>query len=205
MLQSPSRSRLLENARAYERCQSLLARKNARRIIADKYIETQPGDRILDVGCGPGTMFPYVGSEVEYTGFDINADYIAHARRRFGNRAAFFEGTFAVAERRLTQEFDIVIAVAILHHLADQEARALFQLADRVLRPGGRLVTSDCVLIARQNAIARLLIRLDRGKHVRTKEGYLALARERFSDVTADVRRDLLRVPYTHCVMVCCK
>jgi SAM-dependent methyltransferase len=170
----------------------------------DEYIRPQPGNRVVDIGCGPGTMLPYLGP-VDYIGFDLNAAYIEHAKQTYSGQGTFFQGRVDEAADQLELGIDIVIAIAVLHHLSDQETRALFAAANRILRPGGRLITFDNVFTSPQNPIARLLIRLDRGKSVRTAGGYLSLAKEGFGEVEVDIRSDLLRIPYTHCIMVCHK
>src|SRR6266536_2400524 len=44
----------------------------------------QPGERVLDVGCGPAYYFERLPQGVRYFGFDTSARYVEHARRRFG-------------------------------------------------------------------------------------------------------------------------
>src|SRR5438552_4181241 len=39
------------------------------RILVRDYIRPRPGDRILEIGCGPGTIIPYL-PKTEYVGFD---------------------------------------------------------------------------------------------------------------------------------------
>ena len=196
--------KFLELPRVYDFFQSLLGRKDVRRFIVDRYIRPRPGDRIVDIGCGPGSMLPYLGP-VDYTGFDLNASYIAHATQTYGRQGTFFQGRVDDAVNRLESGIDIVIAIAILHHLSDQEACALFNVATRILNSGGRLITLDPVLTSPQNPIARLMIRLDRGKNVRTGDCYLSLAKECFGKVEVDIRTDLIRIPYTHCILACHK
>jgi SAM-dependent methyltransferase len=196
--------RFLQSPRAYGLFQSIVARTDARRLVAERYIRSRPGDRVVDIGCGPATMLRYLDG-VDYIGFDLNEAYIESAKRKYASRGTFFQARVEDAADRLDAGVDIVIAIAVLHHLEDREARALFATARRILKPGGRLVTFDCVLTLPQHPIARLMIRLDRGKSVRTREGYLALAEEQFSEVDVDIRTDLLRIPYTHCIMVCHK
>jgi hypothetical protein len=50
---------------------------------------------------------------------------------------------------------------------------------------------------------ARLLLALDRGRHVRDQAGYEALAHSAFDHVESGLRHDLVRLPYTHLVMEC--
>ncbi|HEU5018866.1 MAG TPA: class I SAM-dependent methyltransferase [Pseudolabrys sp.] len=189
---------------AYSALQRVIARKDARRVFVDRYVQPRAGDRVIDIGCGPGAMLDYLG-EVDYVGLDLDPNYIRSASRRYGNRGRFIHGDAANIVDHIDAQADIVLAVALLHHLDDAQARSLFSAAAKFLVPGGRLVTLDCVWTVPQNPIARFLIAADRGKNTRTSAAYSALAHESFSTVEVHLRDDLLRLPYDHCIMVCRK
>ena len=53
-----------------------------------------------------------------------------------------------------------------------------------------------------QSRTARLVILADRGRYVRNPAEYERLAAPVFEVETA-VRSDLLRIPYTHCILEC--
>lgn len=172
-----------------------------RRILVSDHVRPRNGDRILDLGCGPGSLVPYLPPAIDYVGVDLNPAYIASARERFGNgRRDFRVGDAAGLDSDL-QGFDIAMIFALLHHLDDAAARNLLRLASGALAPGGRLVTFDPVWTADQNAAARAVIARDRGQNVRTAPQYVALAAESFTEVVATTRTDLLRIPYTHCIL----
>ena len=168
---------------------------------AREYIRARPGQRVLDLGCGPGDMVEYL-PECDYEGYDLSAEYIRAARHRFGNR-----GRFAVADirelrqRSWTQPFDLVLATGVVHHLDDDSARDLFRVAGAALRPSGRLVTLDGCFRPGQSAVARFLLRRDRGKFVRDEAGYVALAGCCFARVESHIREDLALVPYTYAII----
>jgi hypothetical protein len=65
------------------------------------------------------------------------------------------------------------------------------------------MVTIDPALTTPQHWMARLIIRNDRGRHVRSATEYELLVRPAFSKVVMEVRTDLLRLPYTHVIMQC--
>jgi SAM-dependent methyltransferase len=186
---------------AYQMWGNVVGSDGYRKTLAREHIRARPSDRILDVGCGPGSMVPYLPRS-EYVGFDANPDYIQQAQRRFP------EAHFTcdrVNEYSLPQSeyFDIVIALGILHHLDDQEAVQLFRMARRTLKPQGRLITLDGVWVAGQSRFARFLLSRDRGRFVRRAEQYVALASTSFSTVNSTVRHDMLRIPYSHLVLEC--
>jgi SAM-dependent methyltransferase len=168
-----------------------------------EYIKPSPGDKVLDIGCGPGDMFSSLPG-VNYTGLDISPEYIAAARKRFGDKGRFLcsdVGQAAIERER--GAFDLVLATGVLHHLDDERAARLFELARLALRHGGRLITYDGCYVPEQTRLARWVLSKDRGKFVRPRDEYLRLASVCFSKIEPHIRHDLLRIPYTHLIMYC--
>ena len=193
---------LLKRASVYTAVQNLIGGPHLRRYIVERYIRPRPDDRILDVGCGPADFVPLM-SGVDYLGIDHNSGYIEQARGRYGGRARFLHADVCDDGASIGGAFDIVLAIGLLHHLDDQQTAALLGAARRRLKPGGRMVSIDPALTVPQHWIARLIIRNDRGQHVRPAIEYERLARAEFSKVQTELRTDLLRLPYTHVIMQC--
>ncbi|MGA2243751.1 MAG: class I SAM-dependent methyltransferase [Verrucomicrobiota bacterium] len=188
---------------AYRLFQSMVARKSAWQTYLAEYVKPPPGAKILDVGCGPADILDYLPA-ASYTGLDISPDYIRSAAKRFGSKGRFCcadVGLATVAGEHGT--FDLVLATGVVHHLDDQQAAKLFELARLALHSTGRLVTLDGCYVPQQSRIARWLLANDRGKFVRTQEEYLRLASECFSNIESHLRHDRLRIPYTHLIMSC--
>jgi SAM-dependent methyltransferase len=175
---------------------------NARSLYVESYVRVRPGDRVLDIGCGPGDILSHL-PPVDYVGLDSSEEYIQAARKRFGDRGRFLHTPVRTASIDMPASFDLVLATGVLHHLDDSEALDLFRLARQALKPEGRLVTLDGCYLPGQSRVAKLLLRLDRGKFVRTQEGYTTLASQIFRRVEASIRHDLLRLPYTHIILEC--
>ena len=153
---------------------------------ARDHIRARPGDRVLDIGCGPANLIAYL-PDVDYVGWDPNSAYIAHAEKIYAGRGEFHVGLFGPEQARSLAPVDIAIVSAVLHHLHDRQAIHLFDLLRQTLKPGGRVVTVDPVYTSPQNPIARLVIRMDRGRHVRTADAFAALARHCFKCVSGKV------------------
>ena len=107
----------------------------------------QPGQRLLDVGCGPGTVTSGLARAVApglVTGLDAAPDVLATAREHASEMGLanleFVEGDVYALDYP-DDTFDIVYANQLLQHLSDPVA-ALREMR-RVLRPGGLLAVRD--------------------------------------------------------------
>jgi SAM-dependent methyltransferase len=170
-------------------------RKRSVEILAPK-----AGERILDVGCGPAYLLDYL-PDVEYVGFDIQAQYLAYARRRFGARGTFVLGHYDEQQRRQHGPFDAILLMGVMHHLNDAVAVELLGLLANSLKSGGRVVTLDPCFAADQSRIARFMASNDRGQHVRDASAYEKLARGVFAEVWPAVIHGACRVPSTEIIM----
>lgn len=176
-----------------------------RDVFADRYVRAKAGDRVLDIGCGPGTMLGLLPEGVEYLGADLSQDYIESARAAYGSRGTFICQRVDRSAFEGQGGFDIVIASGLLHHLDDDQAVDLIDIAHHVLKPGGRLVTLDGCYTPDQSALRRWIVSRDRGVHVRQSSAYVELARRRFPEVRPAVLDDMMRIPYTLLAMECVK
>jgi ubiquinone/menaquinone biosynthesis C-methylase UbiE len=112
-------------------------------------LDLKPSARVLDVGCGTGSLTMMIagqlGGEGKVVGIDAAPRMIAIARRkaaRAGSRAEFAVGV-AEALEFADAAFDVVVNSMFLHHI-DRELKQL-ALGEmfRVLTPGGQLCTAD--------------------------------------------------------------
>ncbi len=192
--------RLLERAGLYEWFQRLLGAQAVRQRFVEERLRPFPGARLLDIGCGTGSLLDHLPPDVDYAGYDPNPSYIAAAERRYGSRGQFFCARVG-DEPPLAGGFDLVVAKGVLHHLSDADADRLVRNARAHLREGGWLVTADPVLHPGQSRIARFLVSRDRGRQVRSPEGYRALVAPYFSEIETSLVTDRLAIPYSHFLM----
>ncbi len=187
--------------RAYQR---VVGARSFKRSVIATYLRSRPGDRVLDIGCGPGDVvddFP----DVEYVGLDVSEPYIEDARRRFGARASFIVADVLDVDPGELGTFDLVHAHGLLHHVDDPVGSRVCGLAAEVLVPSGRFVTADPCFNPGQSRLARLTVAKDRGEAVRTPEQYRALAERSFECVGVVVDHSPLHMPHTAAVLVCTK
>lgn len=194
---------VLSSPYIYNALQKLLGTGAARDKVVKRFIRPYAGMGLLDVGCGTAEILQHLPEGIRYVGVDASADYIAHARLQFGSRGDFKQGLITEQGLESSGDFDLVLASGLLHHLEDEEIVTFAKTAKGALRPGGKLITLDCAYISNQNPIAKFLISCDRGQNVRSPEGYARFFPfDEGWDVSIHLCHDLLRLPYTHVVLV---
>jgi SAM-dependent methyltransferase len=194
--------RMLASPTMYELFMRGLGGKRARITVVVEHVRPVPGTRLLDLGCGPARLLEHLG-DVRYVGIDISEEYIERARRSYGDHAEFRVGDATALDDDL-RGFDLVLAFGVLHHLDDRAAGLLFEQARSALTAEGRLVTLDnAVIPSEPRMVADRIVSWDRGVHVRAPFEYKRLASATFPVVRDTVYRNLLRIPYTHCVLEC--
>ena len=159
--------------------------------------------RVLDVGAGTGEIAAFL-PPCKYTAIEPNDAYFERLRRHAAaHDLVLMQGASLEAARLPGGIFDRVLLLAVLHHLADDEAMALLREANRVLAPGGVILTIDPCLDASQGRLSRFLVARDRGQHVRTRRGYQALLDgSGLRTEGIEIRSDLARFGYTHCIAI---
>jgi SAM-dependent methyltransferase len=193
--------RFLSAAPIYQAFQNFVGARRLYRRLVNEHIRPAPGMRVLDIGCGPAEILGELSDDVTYLGFDLSETYIEAARKRWGARGSFHCAPVNEMTVRDLPQVDVVLAVGVLHHLDDGDAERLFTLAASALGPGGRVITYDPCFATNQGALARFLVSRDRGRHVRSPDGYERLARRVFPRVAATVLNGHLRIPYTATVL----
>ena len=93
--------------------------------------------RILDVGCGTGTMLTYLASYGQAQGVDIDEEAVGYCRER-----GLTDVRLGAAETLPFEDgsFDLVTALDVVEHL-DDDAAALREIR-RVLRPRGKVLVT---------------------------------------------------------------
>jgi SAM-dependent methyltransferase len=199
--------RILTFSWAYNLFQDLVGATKARRWVCKHFWQVKAGQKVVDIGCGPGSIVHLLPAGVKYVGFDISDEYISSARAKFDGDPdkVFLVGVAEDYVDHLPQQMhgaDLVVINGLLHHLDDHEALIALKLAHASLAPGGRLVCLEACFLVSQAPLARWVLKQDRGKNVRTEPEWKTLVAKVFEKSESFILTGLLRIPYTLIVIV---
>ena len=208
MYENNGMRRMLSVPWIYEQFQNVVGANQARRWIADKYWRLKGGEKVVDIGCGPGVIFDFLPKDVTYLGFDISESYIERARQRYGSKATFLVCTATELLKNPDSRFDgadLAMCNGLLHHLDDGQSLDVLRFAHQILKPGGRLVCIEPCFLVRQRRLSRWIMNLDRGNHLRAEREWKALVGKVFKSFDTDIATAVVHVPYVHILIECRK
>jgi SAM-dependent methyltransferase len=187
----------------YNAFQAAVGATALRRRLLEKHVRAKPGDKVIDIGCGSAPTLQWL-PEVEYIGLDINPDYVAFARRKYGSRGTFIVGNpESVRGDSRCKAADIVMAIGVLHHLDDEEAEQCIRFAYDALKTEGRFICHEACWTPNQGAISKYIMSTDRGRNIRTEQQYRQLAAKAFKRVETWIDTKPMRIPYVTIVLEC--
>ena len=100
-----------------------------------EWLNAQPGESILDLGCGDGQLTQrLLAAGARVTGLDLSPEMLEAARARGVDAREGSAEALPFADR----SFDAVFSNAVLHWVRNQ--KAMMTEVRRVLKPGGRFV-----------------------------------------------------------------
>jgi ubiquinone/menaquinone biosynthesis C-methylase UbiE len=109
----------------------------------------QPGESVLDVGCGTGSLLieaaRSLGSGSRLHGVEPSSEMLVHAQHKAQQHIPEINFVQGSADQIPFPDatFDVVFCTLVLHHLPAAMQLAAVQEMSRVVRPGGRLVIVD--------------------------------------------------------------
>jgi SAM-dependent methyltransferase len=171
-----------EHPWVYDHIQTLAGQKQSLERISPR-IAAIRADSVLDVGGGTGASRDLWPEGCRYVCLDIEMPKLKGFRSKVpGGLAVLSDATrMPIASGSL----DVVMCMAVLHHLADAMLNQVFDEALRVLRVGGHLIVLDPVL-NRERWAGRVLWRLDRGSYPRKAEELREKLESRFKVIHWD-------------------
>jgi ubiquinone/menaquinone biosynthesis C-methylase UbiE len=143
----------------YDFVAKLLGADHARdKLLAEARL--QPGNKVLDIGCGTGTFATILKGRfpaIEVVGLDPDPKALARARRKAekADVAVRFDQGFANDLQYPSASFDAVFSSFMFHHLEPDTREKALREVRRVLKPAGNFFLLDFELSeqSRQRAI----------------------------------------------------
>ena len=109
----------------------------------------RPGESVLDIGCGTGTLAiaatQPVGPSGKVYGVDASSEMLARARKK-ANKAGVeiaFKNGVVEALPFADGQFDAVLSTVMLHHLGAKSRKECVREVRRVLKSDGRVLIVD--------------------------------------------------------------
>lgn len=138
-------------AKYYDKILGLLSlgREKRFRSSALELVAIQPGMRILDVGCGTGSLTiaarRKMGVEGEVVGIDPSSNMIEIAQQKAEMEGVEVEFSVGVVEKLdfPDGQFDLVLSSLMMHHLPEELQESGLHEVHRVLKPNGTLLIID--------------------------------------------------------------
>jgi ubiquinone/menaquinone biosynthesis C-methylase UbiE len=180
---------VLHGARIYDLFNKVISfgRDEAVRTKLIELAAPAPGEKVLDVGSGTGTLALAIAARVgaaEVHGIDASPEMIAFARKKAANVGSSIDFQVGLIEAIPFADatFDLVTNSLMLHHLPDDLKRSGLAEIHRVLEPGGRFVAMDFAAQS-HSPLGHLLSIFGHSRGERTVDKLLPLLRDTGFDV----------------------
>ncbi len=133
----------------YDAAIAFLTRETVWRSTLIKAIGLKGGERLLDVGCGTGSLTVRLARETagaEVTGIDPDPDVLRRAKgkaARASVRATFHEGFLSAAFFDGREKYDVITSSLVFHQVPLDGKAEILSMIRRGLKPGGRVLIAD--------------------------------------------------------------
>jgi ubiquinone/menaquinone biosynthesis C-methylase UbiE len=132
---------MFEAAEAYERDMGRWSKQLAPLFV--EYVGVNKGDRVLDVGCGTGSLAWTIArttAAAKIVGIDPSRGFLDYARSKYSDPRLIFESGDAQRLPFPDAAFDRCLGLLVMRHIPDASQAA--SEMRRVTRPGGVLGTA---------------------------------------------------------------
>lgn len=100
----------------------------------------EPGQHVLDIGCGWGGLALFIAktADVRVTGITLSKEQLAVARRRAEEEGLADRVTFELVDYRLLEgQFDRIVSIGMFEHVGLPNFETYFGAIKRLLKPSG--------------------------------------------------------------------
>lgn len=127
---------------------------------------------VLDFGCGTGAN-SCICDEDHYYGIDPDANRIRFAKRLYPNHMFMVFDKYQIPMP--DQSVDLILIVAVLHHISDEQITDYLHEISRVLKPEGKIIAIEPYLCRNHKLNNWFMSQYDDGEYLRYENNYLQL------------------------------
>ena len=115
-------------------------------------LRLQPGERLLDIGCGWGALIIHAAKHygVDALGITLSEKQLVLARQRIADEGLSERCRAELLDYRKvdeTQRFDKIVSIGMVEHVGRENLGIYFEKAYRLLRPGGVFLNHGITLL----------------------------------------------------------
>lgn len=133
---------------------------------------------VLDVGSGTGDFVKCIPKNALYFGIDTNSRFIDFSNDNYGNRnTRFLVQDITKKSFYQNKKFDAVLLISMLHHLSDEELEEILPIIKKVTK---KVVIIADIIPNPPRILQKIMVKLDLGKYVRSREEKLKILGKHF-------------------------
>lgn len=140
-----------------------------------KALDSKKDEKVLDICCGLGDYSVLVKGE--YTGVDLNKEYIDYAVKKYGCKERKFMREDVRKIKFERKYFDKAMMINAVHHFSDEENLEIFKKVNYLVKKEFIIVDAD---LESSNFFQKKLLSLDKGEFIRSLERQKALVAKIF-------------------------
>jgi 2-polyprenyl-3-methyl-5-hydroxy-6-metoxy-1,4-benzoquinol methylase len=115
----------------------------SRQLSIRQYLPPEPGDQVVDVGCGSGTVSAFLGTfGAHVLGLDGNPDAVEFARRNFQKPNVTFEQALVDEALGSRVAADKIYCMEVIEHIYASQGEKMLTAFHTLLKPSGRVLLS---------------------------------------------------------------
>lgn len=178
---------ILDNPLIFNFVRSVVAgeQENTKKFVKKTLIRYK-AKTVLDIGCGTGDFVDVVAKNSKYLGIDFNKKFIDFANSEYGKKKNVRFLVQDVTDKNFydKKKFDAVILISMLHHLSDKELNQVLPVAKKVAKK--TVIIAD-IIPDPPGFLRKLMVKLDQGKFVRSKEEKIKVVSKYFKVIETEI------------------
>ena len=187
--------RILSNEFAYDAFQTCVGSYKFRHRFLES-IKIKADSKILELGCGTGITLETIQNN-EYIGIDLSQKYLDKAKQRTES-SILVQGDVSIADtyqNLSTTKNDVVLALALWHHLDDEQMIKTLENVHRISEKGVSVFSLDPFVDEKTGISAKWVAENDRGKFLRSSAHIKEISEASGFEFSFEISRRELYIP----------